>query len=198
MTVIWTEHRFAGGALALDVANTVVLRGVPEKTFDRFDNADELPRFVEAANRFRVAELGSQKLAVTDAKQTRKCVLAVREATDRLFRGMVESGEIPPAELPSFLRACADSLERSTGNVRGVEEGSGTVPLETATALSALSLLAPEKAYRIRICDNCGWLFLDRSRNGSRRWCDMTVCGNRQKAKRHYSRRVKTMHGEAP
>jgi predicted RNA-binding Zn ribbon-like protein len=36
--------------------------------------------------------------------------------------------------------------------------------------------------------DRCGWLFLDVSRNGSRRWCSMEACGNRAKARRHYRR----------
>ena len=53
MPVEWTQHRFAGGALALDVANTVVLRAWPDRRFDRFDDAQELPRFAEAARRFR-------------------------------------------------------------------------------------------------------------------------------------------------
>ena len=42
---------------------------------------------------------------------------------------------------------------------------------------------------RLRICPNCNWLFIDRSRNASRLWCDMAVCGNRRKASRHYRRR---------
>ena len=52
--------------------------------------------------------------------------------------------------------------------------------------VSALSLLAGDAWKRIRICPNCRWLFLDRSRNSSRLWCDMSVCGNRHKARRHY------------
>ncbi|TIS84084.1 MAG: hypothetical protein E5W99_14370, partial [Mesorhizobium sp.] len=40
MTVSWTPHRFTGGILALDTANTVVLRNDPEKTFDRFADLD--------------------------------------------------------------------------------------------------------------------------------------------------------------
>lgn len=61
--------------------------------------------------------------------------------------------------------------------------------LANATAHSALSLLAAETRKRLRICGNCGWLFIDRSKNRSRIWCDMTVCGNRQKASRHYHRK---------
>jgi predicted RNA-binding Zn ribbon-like protein len=40
--------------------------------------------------------------------------------------------------------------------------------------------------------DDCGWLFVDASRNRSRRWCDMSECGNRAKAQRFRAR-----HGEA-
>jgi predicted RNA-binding Zn ribbon-like protein len=36
--------------------------------------------------------------------------------------------------------------------------------------------------------DQCGWLFMDDSKNGSRRWCSMRSCGNRAKAQRHYLR----------
>jgi predicted RNA-binding Zn ribbon-like protein len=187
MTVTWIEHRFAGGVLALDVANTVVLRCEPGKSFDRFEDAAELPRFAAAASQFRADELSGRELAVVDPVATRMRMIEVREATDRLFRQTAETGEKPVGELPAFLRACAASIEAGEG---------GPVALETATALSALSLLAPDKVERIRICANCGWLFLDRSRNGSRRWCDMTVCGNRQKAKRHYNRRIgKTEEG---
>ncbi|HEY6630588.1 MAG TPA: CGNR zinc finger domain-containing protein, partial [Rhizobiaceae bacterium] len=70
-------------------------------------------------------------------------------------------------------------------------EGSDPMHFEAALAVSALSLLAGEAWKRIRICGNCRWLFLDRSRNASRLWCDMSVCGNRHKARRHYERRKK-------
>ena len=64
--------------------------------------------------------------------------------------------------------------------------------LESAVALSALRLLERDNFRRVRICGHCGWLFLDLSKNHSRRWCSMEDCGNRAKAKRHY-RRVKTV-----
>src|SRR5262249_55026221 len=58
-------------------------------------------------------------------------------------------------------------------------------------AWSAAELLTHGPLDRIRECPgqgNCGWLFLDLSKNSSRRWCDMRVCGNRAKARRHYAR----------
>ncbi|MCB0210127.1 MAG: CGNR zinc finger domain-containing protein [Anaerolineae bacterium] len=58
---------------------------------------------------------------------------------------------------------------------------------------SAAELLVSDKLNRVGKCAgaSCGWLFLDTSRNGRRRWCEMKHCGNRAKAKRHY-RRAKT------
>ncbi|MHB0868564.1 MAG: CGNR zinc finger domain-containing protein [Chloroflexota bacterium] len=58
-------------------------------------------------------------------------------------------------------------------------------------AASAGELLTSDGLGRVRKCagDPCGWLFLDTSRNQSRRWCDMKSCGNRAKARRHYGRK---------
>jgi predicted RNA-binding Zn ribbon-like protein len=54
----------------------------------------------------------------------------------------------------------------------------------------AAAQLFTTQAHLLRECagEACGWLFLDTSRNHSRRWCDMTDCGNRAKARRHYQR----------
>jgi predicted RNA-binding Zn ribbon-like protein len=57
---------------------------------------------------------------------------------------------------------------------------------------SAAETLTVAPHSRIRECPgpDCGWLFLDTSKSGRRRWCDMSVCGNRSKAREHY-RRIK-------
>jgi predicted RNA-binding Zn ribbon-like protein len=60
-------------------------------------------------------------------------------------------------------------------------------------AYSAADLLAtPDQLARVGQCQDdrgCGWLFLDLTKNHSRRWCAMDDCGNRAKAKRHYERK---------
>jgi predicted RNA-binding Zn ribbon-like protein len=58
-------------------------------------------------------------------------------------------------------------------------------------AWSATELLGSDDVGRLKECaqDDCRWLFLDLSKNRSRRWCSMEQCGNRAKAKRHYERR---------
>jgi predicted RNA-binding Zn ribbon-like protein len=59
---------------------------------------------------------------------------------------------------------------------------------------ATVELLTSPDAERVRICEavlakECDWLFLDLSRNHSRRWCSMKDCGNRAKARRHYQRK---------
>jgi predicted RNA-binding Zn ribbon-like protein len=58
---------------------------------------------------------------------------------------------------------------------------------------AAGSLLVDGPIHRVRECcgDTCGWLFLDVSKNGSRLWCDMAVCGNRHKVARYRRRKAR-------
>lgn len=57
-------------------------------------------------------------------------------------------------------------------------------------ARSAFALIEDADPARLKLCPaaDCGWIFLDRSKNNSRRWCDMRVCGNRDKVRRFYER----------
>lgn len=186
MPVEWNAHRFSGGALALSAANSVVHRGVAAMAFDRFDDAAELPSFAAAATQLCEEEFSGATIAVDDAPRERVAIIALREAIDRLFRRRAETGEYLAADLAGLLAAGAQALD-------GVEarfdaSGPKRLPLAAAMTVSALALLEPARAARVRVCPNCRWLFLDRSRNATRLWCDMAVCGNRAKARRHYRR----------
>lgn len=179
MTFTWTPHRFAGGALALDVANSVILRFDPARRIDRFADVPALDAFPAAANRY-CAESARFGALLPVAERNRAKLLALREATDRHFRAQA-AGE-------DSTELMADLLEAIALVLRGADSAKDTMALDTATAHSALSLAANPEPDRLKICPNCGWLFLDRSRNRSRTWCDMAVCGNRSKARRHYHR----------
>lgn len=179
MSFAWTPHRFAGGALALDVANSVILRSYPARRTDRFEVAEQMDAFSKAATQFS-AERSLFGEIKPVAEPNRKDFLALREAIDAYFRRRVE-GHDDRVLLADLLQACARMLKQSASEAT----------LEAATARSALRLLAETE--RLKICGNCGWLFLDRSRNRSRTWCDMAVCGNRVKASRHYRRKKEAM-----
>jgi predicted RNA-binding Zn ribbon-like protein len=178
MTFSWTPHRFAGGALALDVANSVILRFDAARSLDRFDIPEQLDSFAEAATRLS-AEGATRGPLLAPLPPNRSVLLTLREATDRYFRALVE-GHDDAMLLADLLTATASAL-RVAPDSRS---------LEAATARSALALLSGPERQRLRICGNCGWLFIDRSKNRSRIWCDMAVCGNRQKASRHYRRKT--------
>jgi predicted RNA-binding Zn ribbon-like protein len=175
MRFSWNQHRFSGGLLALDVANSVILRNDEARRRDRFADAAAFEGFVEGANRhcgerFRFGAL------VANKGPARAQFISLRESIDVHFRDVV-TAEATHASLARLLADCAALI------------GDGSASsLETETALSALRLAAEPPVERLRICGHCGWLFLDRSKNRSRMWCDMSVCGNREKARRHYSR----------
>jgi len=59
---------------------------------------------------------------------------------------------------------------------------------------AAGDLLASDESERIRACggDDCGWMYVDRSRNGLRRWCQMEVCGTKEKSRQRALRRAET------
>ncbi len=173
MSFSWTPHRFSGGALALDVANSVILRSDPARCADRFADPAQRDAFAAAASALS-ADAAASLDPVPEANVAR--FLRLREAVDACFRDRASDGDDP--------LLLADLLESAAGALR---HAASPRALEAATARSALRLLC-EDGERLKICANCGWLFLDRSRNHSRVWCDMTVCGNRAKARRHYHR----------
>jgi predicted RNA-binding Zn ribbon-like protein len=70
--------------------------------------------------------------------------------------------------------------------------GSGVTALRDRLLWDAASLLTSPRITILKTCANpdCGWLFIDASRRGNRRWCRMTDCGNREKARRFYAKKV--------
>ena len=65
--------------------------------------------------------------------------------------------------------------------------------LRALVTASAISILAdPRELARVKLCPghDCGWLFLDETKNARRKWCLMEVCGNRAKSSRHYARSI--------
>lgn len=177
MTFAWTPHRFVGGSLALDVANSVILRADPLRRIDRFAQPAQMDSFAAAAAALSAERTWFENLDPVPAED-RSEFIALREAIDAHFRARAVGAD-SNGGLADLLEAVATVLRRAHSNAS----------LDTATARSALRLLSVPDPERLKICGHCGWLFLDRSKNRSRFWCDMAVCGNRVKATRHYRRK---------
>jgi predicted RNA-binding Zn ribbon-like protein len=120
----------------------------------------------------------------------------LREAIFQVFVARAR-GALPPA---GALRTLNKEQPTALARLRLVADGGGyRTEWEDEDALdrmlwpvvrSAAELLTSDDLDRVRECaaDNCAWLFLDRSKNRSRRWCDMAVCGNRSKVRRFRQR----------
>ncbi len=178
MTFEWTAHRFSSGALAFDLVNTVVCRNQPAKRIDRLADMKQVSAFAQAAARFRADEIGVAGLSWPETLPANQNLLRLREAIDGYFRSVIINGKPEKGSLSALFAAAASAS--------GDDKKSGN--LGTLASLSAMRLLSGLFIGRVKICPNCDWIFLDRSKNQSRLWCDMAVCGNRHKAKLHYTR----------
>ena len=76
-----------------------------------------------------------------------------------------------------------------------LDDGIAGTGLGLPVARSAANLLTSAQLDRVKVCEDdrgCGFLFLDTSRNRSRRWCDMKGCGNRAKVRRYRKRQTES------
>lgn len=182
---------FDGGWLCLDFTNTVSGR-TPEAGDEYLNSWEDFQRWVQ-----RAAVLPEQEFHVWNRLPAGNIeeVRALREALYVLFEHRSRTGALHPAHLDTFngllhevyphTRLCFSA----EGLRRGVEEAPHPEKPLWLLALSAEALLLSDKLPRVKACDNCGWLFLDTSKNGARRWCNMQTCGSQIKAKAYYHRK---------
>lgn len=191
----------SGGHLALDFANTVSWRG--SEAVERLPDYFELVRWSEQAGvlpRSRTTEV--LVMATRDPKKAASILekaIRLREAMYAIFAAVANKGEAPPrdlAALNSFLIQGSSYVRLKEEDGRFVWDWESANRLADAmlwpVAQAAADLLVSDQLAKVRICaaSDCAWLFLDNTRNHARRWCDMTTCGNRAKARRHYRRKV--------
>ena len=190
-----------GGCLCLDLANTVDERasGQPIELLERYQDLLDWGAQTGALTRAEAATLAAEAsrrpVAATAALGRAR---RLREAIFSLCRAAARRRTIPRSILSALNRAIASSLANRRIVQRGrrlmlVWRGGDPPALDRvlwAAAASAAELFTSPDLARVKICPGtgCAWLFLDRSRSGTRRWCDMSVCGNRAKARRHYAR----------
>ena len=133
------------------------------------------------------------------AEQIYEKTIELRELLYRIFSSMITTGQASNHDLSIFNKYLADSMGKScclsssnNGFVWSFCSGTDSMDLFLDPIIkSAADLLVSPHIKRIKKCadDACGWLFVDMSRNNSRRWCSMKDCGNRAKAHRHYLRK---------
>ena len=198
------EHEFdlSGGVLCLDFTNTVSWRKLDQRASDHLCSYDDLVAFAEQSKVLSPEWAGELRAHAQqhsrEAQQALRRALAYRENLYRAFSALAQGKAVPPGDLGQINDVAIHALtHRRLTRVQDVYrwqwEWDGKTKLDLILwliAQSATELLTSSRLGTVRMCQapTCAWLFLDQSRNRSRRWCDMKVCGNRQKARRHYQR----------
>nr|WP_299342844.1 CGNR zinc finger domain-containing protein [Allomuricauda sp.] len=178
-----------GGALCLDFINTVHDRTTEGELYDYISGWEEWTTWL-----FRTGIL--EKSAKLDPEGDFKKIAETREMLYQVFKAVIDKVSLSEPLLKGYnqlLKAANSHVELVMDNV-GPSESlifNESKPLDYLFPIlrSAHDILTAENVRHVKQCPNCGWLFLDTSKNKRRRWCNMKTCGSSQKAKRYYRRR---------
>ncbi len=193
------KYLLVGGRLCLDFCNTIRDRhGHPEERLADYGqlagwswragvlNAEEAARLKRTARR-----------SPTEALAVLERGIALREALHAIFLAVAAERRPRPGHLETLNYELGRAMARSqVVSADGAfvwvwtEGGRALDSMLWPIARSAADLLTSGELRAVRQCGGraCGWLFIDTSRNRTRRWCDMRICGNRAKARRHHQR----------
>lgn len=189
MSFEWQDHHFVSGRLCLDFVNTIVYGRDPERRQDRLGSIDETLAWIAAAP----AAPEPPAVRGYDAERFFLQALRVRGACDGLFRAVAAGETIHTDAWRDLVALHAAGLGAGDVFVAGerglaLEAGARPLPVLAAVTLDAMTLALSPRITRVKECPGCHWLFVDATRNGRKRWCEMRTCGNRAKARRYGER----------
>jgi len=199
-----TERRLfelIAGHPALDLVNTLDWRfreGPPPE--ELLKDYGDLVRFAEQGGLISEAQ-GRRLLRNTSESKAARIVDAVRELREgaaQILYAALEGNDPAASSVKLLERYFRDARESQhlmwDGAKLAWELSQSPAPAELplwTLSLSTADLMTSDEMHRLRECGNseCRWLFLDTSKNHTRRWCDMKICGNRMKARRFKAQR---------
>jgi len=203
MTAVVESPTFkrVGGALCLDLVNTVGNWRDPARRRDVLASYDDLLVWSEEAGTLTEREVQSLRHEAARRPAEAAGVLAraaeLRQAIRKVALAVAHDRPMDPGALAQLNQFVAELLCAS----RLIPAGEDLVLArdDDLTALdrvlwpvvrSAIDLFTGGELHRVRECadDACGWVFVDASRSGRRRWCDMADCGNVAKVRRYRAR----------
>jgi predicted RNA-binding Zn ribbon-like protein len=192
--------RVVGGNVALDFANTAEGTSEGEIEWEHLLGYEDLVFWghrvglLSGEDGERLLRKGRESPAEADATYAR--ALGFRGHLYALFRALVE-GDDPLTESVEALRMLeckalshAALAPSSDGFVWKWAPGDELAGMLWPVAHSATELLVSGRLGRVKRCAGCNWLFVDESKNRSRRWCSMEECGTHAKMRRYVARRA--------
>jgi predicted RNA-binding Zn ribbon-like protein len=190
-----------GGRVCLDFANTTSGRGTDQhlEHLLRYDDLVVWTRRTGLLSADEAAALTAQAGAMPEAAAAILArALDLREALHEIFAASAARASAPAAAIERvngvLTEAMAEARLRTTADGFAWDWQAAAPTLDRMLwpiARAAAELLVSPALGRVKACPgrHCGWLFLDATKNGRRRWCDMRVCGSRDKARRHHHRK---------
>jgi predicted RNA-binding Zn ribbon-like protein len=193
-----TAFQLVGGHPAVDLVNTLDWRFGTRDPQELLRSYGDLLRFTEQSGILtphqarQLRRLGEANLEMRALQRA----VQLREALAEILYAYID-GRTPARSSIEKLERCIHAarlrqqLHWKQGNVEWEWGGNDAALPVWALALSASDLLFAGALHRVRACGNpdCRWLFLDTSKNHTRQWCDMKLCGNRMKARRFKAQR---------
>ena len=190
-----------GGLLCLDFANTLDNRTDvhPQELLNSYNDlvlwSQQADVLTEQEAR-RLLEKAAR--SPTEASRVLQRAVAIREAIFRIFKQVAEDESPGDEDLITLSAMVAEAQKHAqiVPNTNGfrwdwVDKRSDLDCMLWPVVRSAADFLTSDELDTVRVCasDSCNWLFIDTSKNHSRRWCNMKSCGNREKARRFYTRK---------
>ncbi len=195
------QFTFNAGRLCLDFANTVRFRPISDR-LELINSYNDLLAWARQATILTPGEAATLAELARKRERSRTDALAqaraLRESTYAIFSSRAAGLPAREADLHTLNRAVGRAMAHAgliPAGPRFEWAWPGAAPdldrVAWWVARSAAELLTSADLTFVHECSgyDCGWLFMDTTKNRSRRWCDMRTCGNRAKSRRHYERR---------
>lgn len=190
LDTIWTPGHFIGGHPGIDLTNAVFTRHAPHADNDLLNSPRDVGHWLHFAGLATRAQ--ATVVSGISTPGFLESVRELREASFSVFNALA-AGKPPFTEgLGLLFERAAKGLSKggrlklieseSTPQIVRFDDPEAIVAFLAAISIEAYFVLPRE---RLHACPRCGWLFVDTSRGGKRRWCSMQTCGNREKASRH-------------
>jgi predicted RNA-binding Zn ribbon-like protein len=192
--------RVVGGDLALDFVNTVDGESDGDPGFDNLQSYGDLVawgRRVGILSEERTRRLLREACErSSEAEATHARALELRDDLYELFRAVARGTRASPRSVDALRRAESEALSRARlaqgdeGFVWEWPDDGDLAGVLWPVVHAATELLTSGRLDRVKSCAACRWLFVDESRNRSRRWCTMEECGTHEKVRRYLERRA--------
>lgn len=166
----WRREHFIAGDLALELANTISHRHDASQAVDRLSDPGDAVTWVSSVTGRRDIDIDEAELAK---------LMELRSIVHDVFLSVANQNDLDNMSVVRLLHLAARRFEDERPPT--VQNKAWSIAAEIAWA--AITTLTTVESKRVRSCPSCGWLFLDTSRGGQRRWCAMATCGTREKVR---------------